>query len=204
VTLAARVPFLTGLCYPVVVYAGLSLMRPATFAALAAVGMAVHALVAWRRRARGSWDLLLPAAMVAIVALVAGVLDEGRAFLFVPVAVNAVLLVVFGRTLRHERSMVEVLARLQGYDLAPERAPYCRAVTGVWCAFFAVNGSISLWLALYGTLAWWTFYTGFLAYVLVGVLFLGEHVWRAWRFGSESTVMDPLFRKIFPPRPARS
>lgn len=203
-TLAARAPLVTGLCYPLVVYAGLNLMRPATFAALAAVGVALHALLAWRRQATRSWDLVLPVAAVAVVSLVAGVLDEGRAFLFLPVAVNAVLLMIFGRTLRQERSMVEVLARLQGYDLAPERAPYCRAVTGVWCAFFAVNGSICLWLALYGTLAWWTFYTGFLAYVLVGALFLGEHLCRAWRFGVEGTVMDPLLRKIFPPRPARS
>ncbi len=74
-------------------------------------------------------------------------------------------------------------------------------VTGVWCLFFALNGAVSLWLALYASLEWWTFYTGGLSYLLIGILFGTELVYRYWRFRPyDGSITDPLFRKIFPPR----
>lgn len=91
-----------------------------------------------------------------------------------PVMVNASLLVLFGLSLFHPPTMVEKLARLQEPDLPPEGVRYTRRVTWVWCGFFIVNGSISLWTTLYGTDEQWALYNGLIAYGLIGALMAGE------------------------------
>jgi uncharacterized membrane protein len=139
------------------------------------------------------------------VLLLAGIYDEGRFLLFAPALTNAALLIAFARTLRTGPSMVETFARWQGHQIADDRVGYCRTVTAVWCAFFFANGGVSLWLALYATLAQWTVYTGIVAYLLVGALFAVEIAYRAWRFRDyRDGLADLVLRRIFPPRdPAR-
>lgn len=152
---------LAGISYPFLIYAGLTLIGPRAWAALAV----------------------------------------GQLFLFVPVLINTALLIAFGRTLVNGPSMVETFARLRGRDLSTDEVVYCRIVTGVWCLFLALNGAVTLWLALYASLAWWTLYTGVLSYLLIATLFAVETVYRYWRFRPyDGSVTDPLFRRIFPPR----
>jgi uncharacterized membrane protein len=38
-----------------------------------------------------------------------------------------------------------------------------------------LNGAIALYTALFASMAQWSFYNGFLAYLLMGVLFAGEY-----------------------------
>ncbi|MBL4621504.1 MAG: hypothetical protein JKY89_03820, partial [Immundisolibacteraceae bacterium] len=45
---------------------------------------------------------------------------------------------------------------------------------------FMVNGSIAAMLALYGSLEMWTLYNGFIAYLLIGILFGGEFLVRQY------------------------
>ncbi len=46
-----------------------------------------------------------------------------------------------------------------------------------------VNGSIALWLSVYGSLPAWGLYTGGIAYGLMGLLFAAEYTVRRKRFG---------------------
>lgn len=168
-----------GICYPFVVYAGLTNAGPRVLAVTLGVALALQSALA-------------------------GVFDQGQFFLFVPTLVNATLWVGFARTLPADVSMVETFARLRGRELPAEEIVYRRRNTLVWCVFFALNGGTSLWFALYGSLQWWTYYTGRLSYLLVGILFGTESVYRYWRFRPyDGSLADPLFRKIFPPREAR-
>ena len=49
----------------------------------------------------------------------------------------------------------------------------------------------------------WTLYTGLVSYLLVGLLYSVEFVVRSWRFGRYGgTLVEPLFRRIFPHGPA--
>ena len=99
--------------------------------------------------------------------------------------------------------MVEIFARLQTGILSEEEVRYCRTVTAVWCGFFAANGLAALGFALAGSLAAWTAYNGFVAYGLMGLLFAGEVTVRSYRFRRyEGGLADPLFRRLFPPRPS--
>jgi uncharacterized membrane protein len=47
----------------------------------------------------------------------------------------------------------------------------------------------------------WTVYTGLVAYVLMGLVFAVEYVYRAWRFCEyRNALTDVVLRRLFPPR----
>jgi uncharacterized membrane protein len=95
-----------------------------------------------------------------------------------PTLVNAGLLAAFARTLNGGPTMIEKFARLREPELSARQVRYTRRVTQVWCVFFALNGAVSASLALHGSRAAWALYNGVIAYVLIGVLIVGEIAWR--------------------------
>jgi len=103
-----------------------------------------------------------------------------------PVVVNAALLGVFAYSLFSPPTVVERLARMRGMEYPVEAVGYMRCVTQVWCGFFALNGSIALWTAVWGSSAVWWLYNGFIAYVLIGLLFCGEYMVRCRVMGREN------------------
>ena len=115
--------------------------------------------------------------------LVALITRSARILTFYPALVNLFFLVLFGHTLFAGPSMVYRFATLKdkGIVISPYRkkiAAYCWKVTLVWCCFFIVNGSIAL-LSVFGETYWfWALYNGCIAYILMGLLFIGEYVVR--------------------------
>jgi uncharacterized membrane protein len=97
-----------------------------------------------------------------------------------PVLVNIALLSIFAYSLIFPPSVIERLARMRDPDLPAAAAGYTRRVTQIWCGFFAVNGTIALVTALWSSPGVWWVYNGFIAYVLVGVLFAGEYFVRLY------------------------
>src|SRR5262249_20581558 len=156
-------------------FAALSLFRARAVALLLGVLMAIRVIGNRHHLEREHIKRILPlAGLVGPVLALAAIFNEGRFFLFVPALVNVALLVAFARTLVGGPSMVEVFARSRGYQMSPPKIRYCRIVTALWCVFFVLNAGVIVLLALYGTLAWWTVYTGLIAYILVGVLLTAE------------------------------
>jgi len=95
-----------------------------------------------------------------------------------PVCVNMLLLLVFAYSLLYPPTLIERIARLTEKNLSPTAIHYTRKVTWVWCGFFMSNGLISLATTLYGSMKLWALYNGFIAYILMGTLFLIELVIR--------------------------
>ena len=95
-----------------------------------------------------------------------------------PVVVNGLMLLIFGSSLWAKQTLVERLARLQTPDLPPQGIVYTRKVTQIWCVFFIVNGTTAALLALLGWYNIWAIYTGIVAYVLMGLLGIGEFAYR--------------------------
>jgi uncharacterized membrane protein len=188
------------LAYPFLVYGGLSVLAPRSLAiALGGILLARAVVAMWSGRRS---PLLTPIALIGLVTTLAAIFDDGRIFLFVPVLINAALLVSFAWSHISGASIVESLARRQRGHLTPEDVRYCRRVTEVWCLFFVINGGVTLWLALRAPLETWTFYTGVVSQLLVGALFVGEVAYRSWRFRRyDGAVTDPVFRRLFPPKP---
>jgi uncharacterized membrane protein len=190
------------LLYPLAVYFGLSRLSARSLGLLLCALLLPSLL--WRLRSARRADLLavlrIPLAVLAVVAL-GIVFDDKRFMLVMPVLINAALLVTFASSLRGT-PMVERFARLQNPSLPLDHVPYCRAVTKVWCAFFAFNVLVCALLALYATLSSWALYTGLLAYLLMGALGAGEYVVRKARFREYgSGLHDRLIARLFPPPP---
>lgn len=193
---------LLGIAYPVLIFMALSWLEPRQIA------LAILALTGLRfflsRPALGAQVMkevwVLSVCVVAVVGITAA-FNDPIGFMMTPVLVNAVFLGSFGLSLRSDRPMVERFARLQVEGLSDDEVRYCRSVTWIWCAFFVANGSICLHLALARELEIWALYTGLVSYVLMGMLFAGEYVYRHWRFRRYvGGFADPLLMRVFPPR----
>jgi uncharacterized membrane protein len=186
--------------YPAAVYFGLLHLSPRSLGCLL-LGLLLPTLVLRFRAARREdmWAVLkLPLAVACLVAACA-VSGDSRFVLALPVLINVALLVGFARSLRSV-PMIERFARLQKPDLGAAQQRYCRAVTKVWCGFFALNAGISAALALWGSVRAWTLHTGLIAYVLMGTLGATEYVIRKVRFREYgSGLHDRLLARLFPP-----
>jgi len=163
------------LAYPLLVYLGLQHLEP-RWLALLLVGVALAR--AWLTRQR-FW--LAAAAGAALLGLASVLGNAVLPLKLYPVLVNGVLLGVFGASLYWPPSAIERLARLSEPNLPPAGVAYTRAVTQVWCGFFAVNGLLALATALWASAEIWALYNGLIAYVLIGLLFGGEWLLRQRR-----------------------
>jgi uncharacterized membrane protein len=190
--------------YPLLVYAGLEWLEPRALALGLGAVVALRGASRWRRPSGDALRQLAPPALLLLLALLASALwNDPRGLFLAPALVNAALLLAFGRTLAGDGPpLVETLARLQVPDLPPDEVRYCHGVTWLWCGFFAANGTLALGLALAGDRQAWALYNGVIAYALVGLLFAIEFTVRSWRFGRYGgTVVEPLFRRLFPRGP---
>jgi uncharacterized membrane protein len=179
----------TTIGYPFLMSAGLALGRPRLVAVVIGVMLLIPGALAWRSgyRSQALWRLADAALAMSFLA-VAAIVNRGHVFRLGPALANVVMLFSFGRTLVWGPSIVEVIARVRhGGNLPPGAQAYCRRLTLVWCVFFALNASFITWLAFYASLAWWTVYTGVLAYLLAGALFMGELAYRRRHFADAAT-----------------
>jgi uncharacterized membrane protein len=188
--------------YPAAVYAGLESGRPRWVAALLFAVLVPGILgrlraAGWRRAIHA----VAPVAPTIVLATLAGTLGEGRWLLAVPVLVNVSLLVSFATSLRPGGTpAVERFARMAEPELPPEGVAWCRGVTWVWIAFFAVNATVTAALGLLQP-SLWALWVGVGAYVAMGVLFTAEYTVRKLRFRRYGDgPADRLLARLFPPR----
>lgn len=124
--------------------------------------------------AAGKWLAVAGAALCAASLL----LRDHHLLMWYPVAVNAILLLLFFGSLFSPMPLVERLARLREADLPPRAVAYTRRVTQVWCLFFILNGGVALATCLLNSLYWWTLWNGLISYLMIGLLMLGEWLLR--------------------------
>lgn len=170
--LGAALLSFASLLYPFVWYIG---RERGWFGGLA-LGMAVLWLlrgVLQHNRLQKTLSFLVATFFVMVL-----LLDRPDSLYWYPVAVNVLMLAVFGGSLFAGQTVVERLARLQTPDLPPEGVRYTRRVTQIWCVFFVLNGAVSAGLAWFAYYDWWAFYTGVLSYVLMAALMGGEFLFR--------------------------
>lgn len=169
--------------YPFLVSAGAIFGRPRLPLAIVGAMLLVSIALAWRSGFQGDavWRVGEAGLMTAFL-VVAAVVNEVHVIRLGPAVANVAMLLSFGRTLRSGPSMVESFARLRRRDLPGDLVTYCWRLTLLWCVFFGLNAAFITWLSFYASLASWTVYTGLLAYLLAGVLFVGEIFYRQRRF----------------------
>lgn len=167
--LLAPLLVLVGLAYPFAVYFGIEHLSPRIFAALLG-GLWLARLLLGEGRPGSRWMALAALAFCLLL----GLAGEPALLRWYPVLLSALLLGLFGLSLKFGPPLIERLARLREPQL-PERAVrYTRQVTLIWTLFFLANGLVAAALTLWAPLAWWTLYNGLIAYALMGLLFAGE------------------------------
>lgn len=165
-----------GLAYPFLVYFGIERFSARWLALVLAVVWLIRALI----QTNNSSNQRYIAWAVLSFCLVLVIADSQQALYWYPVLINSLMCALFALSLRYGPPVIERLARLSEPNLAPSGVRYTRTVTKVWIGFFLINGSIAAVLALYAPLTWWTLYNGFIAYIGMGLLFIGEWIVRCW------------------------
>jgi uncharacterized membrane protein len=111
-----------------------------------------------------------------------------------PVLIQLMLMYFFGRTLLKGKgpSFIESFVRLEFPEFQPGVSEYCRQLTLIWTGFFAFNALMCIALAIWNTDFWWTLYNGVFIYLMIGVLIIGEYIYRHFRFPELSMgIPDP-------------
>lgn len=154
--------------------------RPATAVALlATLGAYVAASILIKHPTR--W--LAPPAVASLFFL--GLPDAQWLLYLPPIALNAGLCWLFGRTLVHGRvPLIARFALMEQGTLTEELAAYTRRLTWLWTLLFAGAALASLLLALSGSRDAWSLFTNLVNYLLVAALFLGEFAYRRLRYRS--------------------
>lgn len=170
---------LSWLVYPFAILFCLQLMAPRYVAILLAISLVLrrHQQVRQMMTGMSRADISIFIALLCF-AVITALTDSEFLLRFYPLAMNLGMLLLFSLSLLSPPSMVERFARLREPDLSEEGVKYTRGVTKIWCVFFVINAGISMWTALYSSQELWALYNGFIVYMLMGLLFSGEWVFR--------------------------
>lgn len=95
----------------------------------------------------------------------------------------AALFVMFGRTLlpRQEPLVTRLARRVHG-ELPADLSAYTRNVTILWSCFFFAQPALSVILAVTAPAVIWWCYINIFSWLMVGTVFVGEYLYRCWRF----------------------
>lgn len=167
------------LLYPLAVYLGLHYFEPKTIALLLGVLVLIRGFIArgkFLQAFKSLWLIVLIAGLC--IATLSFFLNTTSGLKLYPAIITASFLAVFGYSLYSPPSVIERIARVQEPELPAEAIPYTNNVTKIWCTFFIVNILISLYTTFFTTIEVWTLYNGFISYLLMGLLFFGELIYR--------------------------
>lgn len=159
---------LTGVVYPFIVYFGFDSLSPRWFAVILALVWLLRSLTATGRQHKWQTSAVLFFCLLLFAA------NEPQLLHWYPVLVNLLLMAVFGASLCYGPPLIERLARLQEAELPHYAIAYTRKVTVAWVLFFIGNATVAAVLTLWAPRSWWLLYNGFIAYILIGLMFAIE------------------------------
>lgn len=116
-------------------------------------------------------------AIFCVIFFSLNIISKGNFSYFYPVLVNLIFLIVFYFSLKNE-AIITKIAKLKDKNLPKIAEIYTKDLTKIWCLFFLINGLLCAILAIFENKIYWVFYTGFLSYIFIGILFLGEMILR--------------------------
>lgn len=170
---------LLAIAYPFAVYFGLQYFSPRYLA----VGIAFIFLLRFVvMRSSGSYKSKLTLILITIAGILVSVVGAISNNLMViklyPVVISLLMFAIFLYSRLYPPTIIERIAKFKYPNLPPEAIAYVRKLTVVWCGFFIFNALVALWTALFATVKIWTFYNGFLSYILMGTLIVAELIYR--------------------------
>lgn len=149
-------------------------------------------------------QLMMPLTWFAILCGGLSLILKDHAWLkMYPVFMSVGAGMIFASTLIKPPSMIERFARLAEPNLPESGVIWTRKVTIIWCIFFVINALIALRSVLFAPMKVWVIYNGFISYVLMGILLLGEFILRKrhQRLNSHSIVSGQIDSNQINPSP---
>ena len=96
---------------------------------------------------------------------------------YYPVTVNFIFFVIFFASLFAKETLIQKIAKTMDGILTEKTAAYTRKLTYIWCFFTFFNFVVSL-ITVFMPDKYWILYNGFISYLLMGILFIGEYLVR--------------------------
>jgi uncharacterized membrane protein len=171
--------------YPFIIFFGLQHLPPSAF------GLALLILLAMRYGVLlpSERPILIPMLLIFVTyALTAAASRSQLMLLYYPAVVNFTLSGVFLNSLRQGDPLLLRMIRARGWPISEHGPKYLYRLTGVWAAFFVLNGLVSIWTSTQ-SIEVWTLYNGFLSYCIVAVFVAVEYLFRRYykrRMGVEN------------------
>lgn len=169
------------LAYPVLVHFAVVMNEPRLTWLALVVLCAVSQYQALKTARLLNWMLFL-----SLAGVLYGLTNVGGgiyALYLPPILVPCVVLTPFASSLRPGQiPLVTRIAALGREALEPEVRTYTRKLTWMWAMLLAALALAALLLALFAPLRIWSLFTNFVDYLLVGLIFIGEYVFRRLRF----------------------
>lgn len=115
--------------------------------------------------------------LIALFFLLSYFLENKIFSYFYPIMINVFFLFIFATSLK-KQAIITKFALLKEKKLSDFALKYTRNLTKIWSVFFLVNGLICLFLIFLEDKTYWAYFTGFISYILIGILFIGEFMIR--------------------------
>jgi len=161
--------------YPFVVFFGLDKWGIANLALL------LLAVVLLRFVLTGGFRDTSQIVLVVIVGIFCGgvytLQSEGLLKLY-PVIMSLSLAFIFGLSLFQNESIIEKFARRMGKQIGPREKLYTRRLTGIWVGLLVLNACVAWYTSCCMSLKSWSYYNGFLSYVIFITFFFTEFLYR--------------------------
>lgn len=165
--------------YPIAIYFGLQYLEPRWIALLLAALVVIRSFFArstFLKSLKSLWLVILVAGLV--IAAFSFVQNSTLGLKLYPIIISSSFLAIFSYSLFKPPTVIERIARLQEPDLPEEGIHYTTNVTKIWCVFFIFNILVSLYTVFFTSIEIWTLYNGLISYLLMGLLFFGEFLYR--------------------------
>ncbi|MCR5764078.1 MAG: AMP-binding protein [Treponema sp.] len=177
--------FILSALYPVMVFTMLVVFKlPVRILALCMMALGFAFFLNATGRGKGvKGRSVVPSVLFLLAGTVCFVSNQAIFLKLYSVAISATFLVAFGSTLFFPPSIIFRFAALADKSIidSPRQKAvesYCKKVCIVWCMFFIINGFIAAFTAFSCSYAVWSVYTGFISYILMGMLFAFEFIVR--------------------------
>lgn len=169
------------LLYPVGVYFGLQYLEPKYIALGLSCVVILRVLLSKKISASHQKFITFCSLIIVGIILFHSILSTSSLGLkLYPVFMSLLFLSVFSYSIIKPPTIIEQFARLQDPDLPQEAIGYTKKITIIWCAFFVFNAMVSGYTVFFVTTEVWTLYNGLISYLLMGLLFVGEILYRKW------------------------
>ena len=102
-------------------------------------------------------------------------LGQKETLLFYPVLASAAVCLSFAISNFYPPCLVLRIAKKMEPDMPLEAESYCKVVNNIWIVILALNTAISFWTVAQNNLALWSWYNGFVSYLLIATFMVIEY-----------------------------